>query len=223
MADELDIMDAIETAALGGVPLQRRPVAKPMAEAKHTEEITPMVAAFEAKGIRIRGDVDEPLLCCADSATYIGDTNYLQKIKKYTIDEHIKILETTDIRGQRRQMRYFTEYGFYKYMTQSKGEKAEEFQRFVYDLLRTERKRTVDSVKLALKIAQTEADELRKEKASFERRQTSVMRAANDAREQVTSLKAEVKSLRRSKNAAADAEEMRLMGRGSEQVKGWNC
>ncbi len=223
-----DIMDEIEALALGIAPPQKKPPAKgpvkfPTEEKQLTEETTPLVEAFQAKGIRIRGNVDEPLICVADTAMYIGDTNYSHRIEKYLAGEHVQMLMSTDKRGQKRQMQYFSEEGFYKYMMQSKGEKAEEFQRFVYKLLKEERKKTVDSIQLALKIARTEAEELRKEKAALQRKQTSIYLAANDAKERAASLENEVKTLRKSKSAAADAEEMRLMGRGGERIKGWNC
>jgi prophage antirepressor-like protein len=171
----------------------------------------------------MRGTVDEPLICAVDAAEYIGDTNYRRRLEKYTPGKYMQLLATTDIRGQRRQMQYFTEAGFYKYMLQSKGEKAEEFQCFVYELLKEERKKTVDSIQLALKIAKTEVLELRNAKASLERKQTALYRAANNSREEVATLKEEVKTLRNSKYAAADAEELRLLGRGGEQIRGWNC
>ncbi len=222
MADSLDVMDEIEAFALGIAPQPRKPPSATELKLV-SEEITPLVKAFQEKNIRMRGTVDDPLICVTDAAEYIGDLNYRRKVEKYTLGKFMQNLPTTDIRGQKRQMQYFTEAGFYKYMMQSRGEKAEEFQLFVYELLKEERRKTVDSTQLALKIARTEIDELRKTKASLERKQTSMYKVANDAKEHITSLKEENKTLRRQRHAAADAEEMRLLGRGGEQIVGWNC
>jgi uncharacterized protein (DUF305 family) len=97
---------------------------------------------------------------------------------------------------------------------QAKGEKAEDFQQFVYNLLKEERKRTVDATQLLLKITQTQLEETRREKASLQRKEASLYRAANDAREKNRELTKEVAKLRKAKNAAADAEYLRSMGRG---------
>jgi uncharacterized protein (DUF305 family) len=96
---------------------------------------------------------------------------------------------------------------------QSKGEKAEAFQQFVYTLLKKERKRTVDAIQLALKIEKTENEELRRAKALLQRSEANLFRVVNDEREKNSELTKEVVKLRKAKHAAADADYLRSMGR----------
>lgn len=202
----------------------RPAVSRPREEkyAEPVEEITVLEKLFKAKGIRICGSIEKLRAVASDVGDYIGDVHYNRIITRYSL-KYMEILPGIDSRGQRRPIMYLTEEGIYKYLMQSKLEAAEEFQEFVFDLIKEERKRTVDSIQLALKIAQAELEDTRREKAFMGQRQEATMKAANDAREYAASLKKENKALQKHKNAAADAEEMRLMGRGSEQVKGWNC
>ncbi len=220
MADEIDVLDELEALVLDMAPPKKAEI---KSGPETADSVSPLVKIFQERSIRILGTVEDPLVCAADVAAHIGDAAYRHKIDKYTPDEYMATRMTIDIRGQRRRMQHLTEAGLYKYLLQAKGEKAEEFQRFVYKLLKEERKRTVDSIQLALKIARSEADELRKEKVVLQRDRSSAMRLANDAREEVTNLKKEVKAMRRQKYASADAEELRLCGRQVEQIPGWNC
>jgi hypothetical protein len=50
-------------------------------------------------------------------------------------------------------MLFFTEKGLYRYLLQSRRVKAEEFQDYVYDLIISERQRTVDAALLDAKLA----------------------------------------------------------------------
>jgi prophage antirepressor-like protein len=240
-----DPFDEIEALALGAAPPSRAvlkktapkksPLAKPVPQASNetkqaepAEEITPLVKLFQERKIRIRGTIDRLRICGADVGAHIGDKNYSRIIANY-VDKYLEVIPVI-VSGRKYQMLYLTEAGLYKYLLQSKREEAEEFQDFVFELLTAERKRTVDSVQLALKIAQTELEEkcrenicLQREKASMGRKQTELYTAVNAAREENTKLKKADGARLKQKHAAADAEELRLLGRGGEQVKGWNC
>jgi prophage antirepressor-like protein len=180
-----------------------------------TNPLTPLVALFQAVLIRILGTVDDPLFCALDVAVYIDDGhNYMRIVSKYTPEKFVQKHKATDAMGRQRLTYFLTEAGVYKYLMQTKGEKAEEFQQFVYDLLKGERKRTVGATQLLLKITQTQLEETKREKASLQRKEASLYRAANDAREKNAELTKENAKLRKVKNAAADAEYLRSMGRG---------
>lgn len=198
--------------------------------AEPSDEITPLMKLFQERKIRIRGTLEKLLICGADVGCHIGDKNYDRQIKKYAPGKYVEIVMSVGTNGRRCQMLYLTEAGLYKYLLQSKREEAEEFQDFVFDILTAERKKTVDSIQLALKISQTENDELRREKASLqrekssaERKQMELYKAVNSARETSARLQKTNNSLVKQKHAAADAEEMRLCGRQVEQIRGWNC
>lgn len=114
---------------------------------------------------------------------------------------------------------FLTEAGLYKYLLQAKGAKAEEFQRFVYKLLKEEKKRTVDAIQLALKIERSKNVELQCIKSSLERNETRLYKAANTARETSAQLEMRVAKLKKAKNATEDAMFMRSMGRGHLMVE----
>ena len=162
---------------------------------------------FEAKEIRILGTVDEPLFCATDVAAHIDDSHdYVRTVSKYTLGEYTQKIEGGSTGRGRPAVWFLTEAGLYKYLMQSKKEKAEEFQRFVYKLLKEERKRTVDAIQLALKIERTKT-------AALEQSEVKLYRAANIAREQVTSLTRQVATLQKAKQRAEDADFLRRMGR----------
>jgi prophage antirepressor-like protein len=64
-----------------------------------------------------------------------------------------------DACGRPQSTRLLTEAGAYRYLLQSKRPLAEPFQLYVFDLLKAERKRTVDNERLARKIEQTRHEE----------------------------------------------------------------
>ncbi len=215
-----DIFDDFEALALGLPPPRKGTETKQ--QPKQPENITPLVAIFQEKSIRILGTVEDPLFSAADVAAHIDDANYARKIAKYVPGEYMQLMLAVDAGGVRkRPMQYLTEYGLYKYLTQAKGPKAEDFQRFVYYLLKEERKRTVDSIQLALRIAKTQLEESRREQEFLKREQSGLLTAVNTARGTVAKLTRANKTLQNAKNAAADAEEMRRMGR-RHLVPGWD-
>ena len=134
------------------LPLETIAAQKIVAIEPQEETFIPLMALFQAQNIRILGTMDEPLFCANDVAEHIGDINYSRKIGKYTRGEYLQMLAATTARGQLRQMQYLTEAGLYKYLLQSKGEKAEMFQRFAYKLLKTEREHYLAKVKEAAEI-----------------------------------------------------------------------
>jgi prophage antirepressor-like protein len=213
-----DVYDEIETLALAPLATKSAAAAKSIrTESKVNPEpekttcinsLTPLVALFQAILIRIFGTVDDPLFCALDVATYIDDAaHYARIVSKYIAGEQVQRHKMADKTG-RMQLSYFlTEAGVYRYLMQAKGEKAAEFQQYVYKLLKEERKRTVDSLQLALKITQTKLEETK-------RREASIYRVANDAREKNAELTKEVAKLRKEKHAAANADFLRSMGRG---------
>jgi prophage antirepressor-like protein len=213
-----DVYDEIEALVLGP-PAAEPTIAKQAAplEVKETKSspLTPLVALFEAILIRILGTVDDPLFCARDVAAHVGDVaHYARVVNRYTLGEHTQKIEITNSRGELRPAVFLTEAGVYKYLLQAKGEKAEEFQRFVYKLLKEERKKTVDSIQLALKIEQTKNEELKREKSSLQRSEARLYQAANDAKGKVAEQAREIAKLRKAKSAAEDAAYLRSMGRG---------
>jgi prophage antirepressor-like protein len=173
--------------------------------AEPAEEITPLVKLFQERAIRVRGTIEQLRICGADVGAHIGDKHYNRIIANYA-DKYLERISSVGTNGRPCKMLYLTEAGLYKYLLQSKGEEAEEFQDFVFDLLTAERKRTVDSIQLALKISQTEIEETRREKASMGRRETALYAAVNNAREANTKLKKVNSALLSQKHTAADAE-----------------
>ncbi len=217
MSHQSDDLDEFEAAVLGIVPAQKIASSAPVTE----EKTTPLVKLFQERNIRILGTVEEPMFCAADVAKHIGDADYRNTIKKY---EPIfsQSMEACDVRGQRRQMLFLSEMGLYRLLLQSKRKEALEFQMFTYDLLKTERKRTVDALQLALKIERTRNEELRRAKSYLQLEQQDLLGAANAARTKVKALTKENAAFRKQRCAEADAKELRLCGR-SEAIPGWNC
>jgi prophage antirepressor-like protein len=227
MTDVYDEIEALVLQQVPGPPVRQstkkasaaKPAAikqtAPPAEESKGDPMTPLVALFEAILIRILGTVDDPLFSAADVATYIDDShNYMRIVSKYTLGELVQKRKMANARGEVRMAWLLTEAGVYKYLMQAKGEKAEAFQQFVYKLLKEERKRTVDAIQLALKIERAENEELRRAKASLQRKEADLYRATNDARGRIVELVKENAKLRKGKHAAADAEYLRSMGRG---------
>lgn len=184
-----------------------------MAEAE-PGDITPLVAMFRERGIRIFGTVEDPLFSALDVATYIGDEHdYMRVVSKYSAEYALK-MDAVNARGAKRLTWFLTEAGLYKYLLHAKGPKAEDFQTFAYGVLKKERKRTVDGVWLALRIAQSKNEELQRSKESLERNEARLYKAANDAREKNMALTKEVAALRKAKARVADAAYLTSMGRG---------
>ncbi len=169
--------------------------------------ITPLVALFQAKGIRILGTVDEPIFCATDVAKHIEDTNSERVFED--MPEYYACWETLpNTLGIARKTRFLTEIGLYRYLLQSRKKLAEPFQKFTYDLLTAERKRTVDEVKLALKIEQSQCVELKREAATtfILARAEKVghydfTRAANIARDELKETEAQIEALSAEKEA----------------------
>jgi prophage antirepressor-like protein len=179
--------------------------------AEDEDPMTPLVALFEARGVRIAGSVSEPLFCATDTAKYIDDGNSDRIFRDKTPDVYIRWGPLRDAQGQPRTTRFLTEAGLYRYLLRSKLEKAEPFQEFTYALLTAERKRTVDSARLALKIEQTKAEELRRQKAASrkirrrERKQlNSCMQIANETRESLQKVKERVSRAQMKKAIESD-------------------
>lgn len=178
------------------------------------ETTSPLVAIFREKSIRIVGTVNDPLFCAADVAAHVGDIeHYSRRIKTFIAGEHFTSHEMTDSRGHCRKMMFLTEFGLYKYLIQARGAIADEFQRFVFNLLRDERKRTVDSLQLALKITKSQLEESQREKAMILVNEEKIYRAANDARTLVLEQTKEIAKLRKAQYDLEDANFMKQMGR----------
>ncbi len=132
--------------------------------------------------------------------------------RKYETGSYIRIIESYNARGRRHQMLHLTEIGLYRYLLQSRLDKAVEFQLFVYKLLRAERKRTVDSVQLALKIAQTQIAEQKKaisdikiERGMVRQEVGDCMKIANDARIALKKAQAQLTKIKESRRMKDDA------------------
>jgi len=186
-----------------GMPADPEP-----ADAAAEADVTPLVALFQARNIRILGTVEDPLFCAFDVAAYIGNThNYMRIIKKYTPGKHVTVLEMPNANNERRRFSFFTETGLYRYMMQAPGEKAEEFQEFVCELLKAERRKTVDNLKLTIRISQTRIKVL-------QQNEEQLCVAANDARADSSRMAKELATLRKEKLAAESAAYLMSMGRG---------
>jgi prophage antirepressor-like protein len=175
------------------------------------QEMTPLVALFLEHNIRVLGTAEEPLFCVADVAAHIADTNPGRTLKNYAPDIYVRWELACDPRGAQQRTRFLTEAGAYKYLLQSRSPLAEPFQLFVYGLLKAERKRTVDSIQLSLKIAETKYAESQRAKAALRQGELGLMRLVNDERESVrklqkakATLQKENEALKRERNAAAD-------------------
>jgi prophage antirepressor-like protein len=177
-----------------------KPPAPAPAEAIASDSVVfnPMARIFWDKHIRILGTVVDPLFCAKDIAAYIGDANYKRTLKGYELaateatGAYICTIPASDAMGRPRNTLYLTEKGLYRYLLRSDLPKAIEFQSYVYDLLKAERKRIIDSSLLALKIEKTRSAELQRaaDRAVLEKRMArsetdDVMRVANDARIEV--------------------------------------
>ena len=123
------------------------------------EPVSPLVALFQARGIRILGTADSPLFCASDVAKHIGDMHSRRIFLRDTPEVYIRWEVLLDALGHRQRVRCLTESGLYRYLFKSPCPLAEPFQNYVYALLTAERKRTVDSIQLALKISQTKLED----------------------------------------------------------------
>lgn len=202
--DEYPIADDDET------PIERQSPTKPKMPpcdqkdgTSETEIMTPLVALFETRGIRLDGTVSEPCLRAADLAKYIKDNNGDRIFREQTPEVYIRWINLPDAQGQLRATRFLTEAGAYRYLLRSTLPGAEAFQVFTYDLLKAERKRTVDNIQLALKIERTRIEEQERMKAAARAAALSVgretdrcLRIANEARDTLSKSRAHLKELR---------------------------
>lgn len=213
--DASDALDEIEAFVLGHAPSHRvMPVDLPNMEPelKLTEASNPLVEIFQSDGIRILGSVKKPLFCASDVAAHIGDINYRRTLKNYEIaatketGKYIHMIPACDSIGRTQNTMYLSENGLYRYLLRSDLEKAVAFQVYVYDLLTAERERIVDSIVLAMKIANTRKEEYKKiaESANLDRKIArnevdSTMRVANLAREELRKTQAYLQYLQSQK------------------------
>jgi len=116
---------------------------------------SPLARLFADRKIRVRGDALNPLLCAKDVAESIGDPSYKRILGTFKSDKYAVLAV---IPGEKisARVKFFTERGVYKYLMQTKCQKAAEFQEFVFDLLTAERQRVVDEIQLQAKIKQDE-------------------------------------------------------------------
>jgi prophage antirepressor-like protein len=217
--DTLDVMEALMLEEERKLAKAKPPAAGPAEEtASDAVAFNPMTQIFWDKHIRILGTVTDPLFCAKDIAAHIGDVNYVRTLRGYKADAteatgaYICTIISLDARGLSRNTLYLTEKGLYRYLLRSDLPKAIEFQSYVYDLLKAERKRIIDSTLLALKIERTQKAELQTEKdrAVLEKRMArsetdEVMRVANDARIEVKKANAKLAWLEGQQRGGANA------------------
>lgn len=178
-------------------------------------DITPLVALFQAKAIKIYGTVENPLFCAQDVAAYIKDeAHYARIISKYAPEEYVQVREIANARGEMRDAYVLTEYGVYRYLSRSNRPEANKFQLWLYATLKEKRKELIDSRWLAMKIMQTELEESRRANLALRANEERLYRASNNARETVANLTKENARLRRAKERAEDAKYLQSMGRG---------
>jgi len=132
------------------------------AEAEEKEELpNPLIAIFEEKNIRISGTVYKPLFHSTDVAQYIHDKQCARIFRDQIPEKYMKWVLLKDGLGRIQNTRFLTEQGLYRYLLQTDCKKADNFQKYTYDLLRTHRKKIVDDFRLAVKIQQARTEELR--------------------------------------------------------------
>lgn len=90
----------------------------------------------EGHDFDIYGTTEDPLFLAADVAKMIdysvGNTSHMLN----TVDPSEKLLVTVLRSGQRREMWFFTEYGFYEVLMQSRKPVARRFKSAVKDILK---------------------------------------------------------------------------------------
>lgn len=184
------------------------------AEESISEDI--LADLFLTRDIRVLGTVCEPLLCAADLARRIKDAHSDRIFREQTPEIYIRWEMVQDTQGQLRRTRFLTEAGAYRYLLQSPLEDAEPFQLFTYSLLKTERKRILDDAQLALKIAQTRAEDLQREKAAARKEHKIVrielnnyIRCANIARDTLRGAKSKLRATQDKKARMSEAEQIR--------------
>jgi prophage antirepressor-like protein len=109
--------------------------------------------------IRIGTLIEGPLISVADLAARIGDTNYRRATRGYSekylqyrgVDGKVYNTESTAAR-----VPYFTEWGVYRYLTQSTLAAAEPFQQYVYALAKADRLKNANGSLLGLNMIQTD-------------------------------------------------------------------
>jgi len=110
---------------------------------KKLKLVNPLIDLFVKKNIRVLGDLENPLFICVDVARLINDVkNYIRTTEKY--DTRYKT--TISIYP------VFTEKGLYKYLLSSRRPEAEEFQDYVFDLLKKVRIKQMKCMATKLKI-----------------------------------------------------------------------
>jgi len=225
-----DIISDLECALLGPeAPANKVKAAKKQAqqdiekaqEMIEEESKNPLVAIFLGKEIRVVGTVKDPLFCAADVGKYIGDINPSHTLKKYPMaataetGAYVHLLASKDTKGREQKMLYLTENGLYRYLLRSDKEKAIEFQAYVYRIVRVERDKVVDARELAEKIARTLCEEqLRETTADLRMTRHDMNRAmvaANDAREKVRKLEAQIAKTKKKEENAWSKEHTRLL------------
>lgn len=186
------------------------------AAAAEVDPLTPLAALFETRGIRITGTICEPLFCAADVAVHIGDDNSARYFQNRTPELYLKWVPLRDAQGQQRPTRALTEAGLYRYLLQSTLEKAEPFQEYTYNLLTQERKRTVSGARLALKIAETLAEELKRQNATSQKgrrrerkRCNECARIANETKQKLQTTRGKLRKLQMKKAIELDKEAIR--------------
>ncbi len=107
---------------------------------------------FNAFNIRILGTDEDPLFLMSDIAKHLNDTHCDRLTKTYTSGYLVK-MKHPQFPKHPQGVNFFTEKGLYKYLLRSNSPKAEEFQDFVFDILKQTRHQIVDSHLLKLKIA----------------------------------------------------------------------
>lgn len=203
----VDIIDELEAEVLGTnapatiakAAAERLRLAEEIAD---SEEKNPLIDIFLGKDIRVIGTVNDPLFNAADVADHIGDTNYRQSLKSYTeaatpeTGAYIHKTVAVDRSGREQKVVYLTENGLYRYLLRSNKDKAIEFQVYVYRILKSERGRVVDAMKLAMKILKNSNETLlREERARHGLARSDAdraMRIANGLRSEVKALKDQV-------------------------------
>lgn len=113
------------------------------------------------KKITIKGTAENPLFKSNDIAEILDFDNIRQSLRKYD-DTEKEYLEDTDSSGRIQPMTFLTEKGFYRLLNyKAKKPIAEQFQKFVYELIRELYAKIEKQNKLNEKQKQTEKQEIK--------------------------------------------------------------
>jgi len=129
---------------------------------KKSPIFTDLQSLFADKSIHVRGTIQLPLFRAADLAAKLSDKNFMRALNKYDADL-IERLDEKNEKGRTVKVVYLTELGAYQYLLQTKSVQAKTFQRSIYAIIQGERRRVVDEVQLAMRLA--EANHLREKEA----------------------------------------------------------